>query len=208
MKITQRIRRAAGWVDAEVGGINARGVDILVAQRPLPVDCSDAVAHARLGEERLVVSARTARSKIGRALAAFELDVRPACGEKLADDMADLAISFMSQFAQNRVEVRIDLANEQSCPKFHCDNVVVRMVTTYAGPGTEYVYAEEPGTTHRAAPGALVFLKGHRHPTHTDSVQHRSPLVRHGVRRLTLAIDQEDWLSNIHRQLHDGHGGQ
>lgn len=197
MKITQRIRRAAGWADAEVGSIGSRGVDILVVKRPLPVDCSEAVAKARLGEERLVVSARTARSKIGRALARFDLDLRPACHAKLADDMADLALGFMSQFAQNRVEVRIDLADEQSCPKFHCDNVDVRMVTTYAGPGTEYVYANEPGTTHRAAPGALVFLKGHRHPTHTDSVHHRSPPVRRGVRRLTLAIDFEDWLTAL-----------
>jgi hypothetical protein len=111
MKITQRIRRAAGWADAEVGGIGSRGVDILVVKRPPPVDCSEAVAKARLGEERLVVSARTARSKIGRALARFDLDLRPACHAKLADDMADLALGFMSQFAQIRVEVRIDLAD-------------------------------------------------------------------------------------------------
>jgi hypothetical protein len=197
MKITQRIRTAAGWPDDEIGGIGSRGVDILVVKRPPPVDCSEAVKKARLGEERLIVSARTARSKIGRALARFDLDLRPACSAKLADDMADLALGFMARFEQKRVELRIDLADEQSCPKFHCDNVDVRMVTTYAGPGTEYVYANEPGTIHRAAPGALVFLKGHRHPTHTDSVHHRSPPVRRGVRRLTLAIDFEDWLTAL-----------
>jgi hypothetical protein len=63
MKITQRIRRAAGWTDDEIGGIGSRGVDILVVKRPPPVDCSEAVKKARLGEERLIVSARPIRSR-------------------------------------------------------------------------------------------------------------------------------------------------
>jgi hypothetical protein len=40
-----------------------------------------------------------------------------------------------------------------------------------------------------------VLLKGHRHPTHTDSVLHRSPPMRPGTRRLCVAIDHADWLT-------------
>lgn len=41
----------------------------------------------------------------------------------------------------------------------------------------------------RAKQGSLVFLKGHRHPTHRDSVHHRSPAIPHGGRRLCLVLD-------------------
>jgi len=68
-------------------------------------------------------------------------------------------------------------------------------VTTYAGPGTEYVEMPAADTVHRVAPGSLVLLKGHQHPTHADRVRHRSPPLRPGTRRLCVAIDRADWLT-------------
>jgi hypothetical protein len=50
MKITQRIRTAAGWPDEEIGGIGSRGVDILVVKRPPPVDCSEEIGRASCRE--------------------------------------------------------------------------------------------------------------------------------------------------------------
>ena len=83
-------------------------------------------------------------------------------------------------------------SDRQTCPKFHCDYVVVRLITTYAGPGTEYVRADSAGAIRRAGPGSLVLLKGRRHPTHADTVHHRSPPVAAGARRLVVAMDCEE----------------
>jgi hypothetical protein len=80
------------------------------------------------------------------------------------------------------------MVKTQSCPKFHCDNVHVRLVTTYFGPATEYQFAGEDAI--QVAPlYSLVFLKGHKHPTHGDAVYHRSPEVPAGGKRLCVVID-------------------
>ena len=80
------------------------------------------------------------------------------------------------------------------CPKFHCDYAVVLLITTYAGPGTEYILADDTATVRRADSGSLVLLKGRRHPTHADTVHHRSPPVVAGTRRLVMAMDCEERL--------------
>jgi hypothetical protein len=94
----------------------------------------------------------------------------------------------MAEFNRPSVNLRIEIVDTQSCPKFHCDNVYVRLVTTYVGPGTEYQFAGEEAI-HVAGPGSLVFLKGHKHPTHRDSVHHRSPAVPSGSKRLCVVVD-------------------
>ena len=100
----------------------------------------------------------------------------------------DLVTAFLDQFDLQQARLRIEITRTQSCPKFHSDNVHIRLVTTYLGPTTEYQYA---GTNeiHTAPLGGLVFLKGHGHPNHRDTVHHRSPEVPVGEKRLCVAID-------------------
>jgi hypothetical protein len=195
MKRSHLTRRAAGWTDEAVRGIDAAGCDIAVVRRPPPMECGPLVAGGTLGAVRFTTAARGAAAKIDRALARLDL-VKPARQRAaVADDILSLVCGMLAVFSWPRVEVRLDLTDEQSCPKFHCDNVLVRLVTTYVGPGTEYVERHAADTVHRAAPGSLVFLKGHRHPTHSDRVLHRSPPMRPGTRRLCVAIDHADWLT-------------
>lgn len=197
MKISQRIRRPAGWADEDIRRIHAAHTDILVIRRPVPVECAELVARGRVGEVRFETTARGAATKIDRGLDRLELTAPGRQRARLADDILGLVCGVLAGFDWPRVEVRLDLADVQACPKFHCDNVLVRMVTTYVGPGTEYVETQRPDVIHRAAPGSLVFLKGHRHPTHRDSILHRSPAFPRGSRRLSVAIDRADWLTAI-----------
>jgi hypothetical protein len=195
MKRSQLIRRATGWTDEAVREINAAGSDIVVVRRPPPVECGPLVAGGTLGAVRFTTAARGAATKIDRGLAKLDL-VKPARQRAaVADDILSLVCGMLAVFSWPRVEVRLDLTDEQSCPKFHCDNVFVRLVTTYVGPGTEYIEMPAADTVHRAAPGSIVLLKGHRHPTHADRVLHRSPPLRPGTRRLSVAIDHADWLT-------------
>jgi hypothetical protein len=188
-------RRAAGWSDEDVHAIDAAGSDVIVVRRPLPVECGPLIAGGALGEVRFTTKARGAAAKIDRGLARLELVNPVRQRAALADDILSLVCGMLTVFSWPRVDVRLDLTDEQTCPKFHCDNVVVRLVTTYVGPGTELIERQKPETICRVGPGSLVLLKGHRHPTHADRVLHRSPPVRWGTRRFSVAIDRGQWLA-------------
>ncbi len=193
MKISQRTRRAADWNDTDIRQIDDPGHDILVVSRPLPVDCFHLLVGAAVGEVRVKTTALAAASKIARGLSRLHIAFPGRDRELLTEDIFGLVCGMLVTFDWPRVEVRMEVADTQSCPKFHCDNVTVRLVTTYTGPGTEYIARSAPQTIHQAPAGALVFLKGHRHPTHGDQILHRSPELTPGNRRLTVAIDSADW---------------
>jgi hypothetical protein len=196
MRIAQRTRRAVGWNDADIRQIDEAGNDILIVHRSLPADFSQLAADAKVGEVRFKTTARGAAGKISRGLSHLDLTLPGRHRALLAEDIFGLVCGMLVTFGWPRVEVRLDVADVQSCPKFHCDNVSVRLVTTYTGPGTEYVARSSSKAVHRAAAGALVFLKGGRHPTHGDRILHRSPELRPGNRRLTVAIDFANWLDH------------
>jgi hypothetical protein len=195
MKLTHRIRRADGWSDDVIAGIHVPDTDILVARRPLAVECGDLVAGGTIGEVRFKTSSRGAAAKIARGLERLDMTAPTRQRVRLADDILGLVCGMLAVFQWPRVEVRLQLTNEQSCPTFHGDNVVVRLVTTYVGPGTEFIERHAADTVHRAGTGSLVFLKGCRHPTHADRVLHRSPPMQPSARRFTVAIDWADWLT-------------
>jgi len=54
----------------------------------------------------------------------------------LSDDMVRTAELFAKLFGQQQMELRWEVTEHQSCPKFHCDNVYKRMLVTYFGPTT------------------------------------------------------------------------
>lgn len=126
----------------------------------------------------------------GDALAQAQLAVtRLYLPAELVDDIAHLIRSFVRQFGLARANLRVEVVNKVSCPKFHCDTLHVRLITTYSGPTTQYVHRDAPETILDAPQGSLVFLKGHLHPTFGDRVHHRSPPMPEGAKRLCVVLD-------------------
>ena len=107
-----------------------------------------------------------------------------------------------------RVGLRLICLTSAMCPKFHADNITLRLVTTYTGPCTELLEgaslepqaAEGPGglpphSTHvtRATPGDIVLLKGHAWPGNDGrGAVHRSPIATPDNPRLVLTLDALD----------------
>lgn len=171
------------WDDESIKSFAEGDDDVFVFTRTPLEGLGEAVLAGRVHE----YIAPVRRDRVG-------FEVRGGLGElrlksrELADDLITLVQSFLDQFDLPEARLRIEITRSQSCPKFHSDNVHVRLVTTYVGPTTEYQKAGDD-TTLVAPLGGLVFLKGHRHPTHRDAVHHRSPVVPNDVKRLCVAID-------------------
>ncbi len=165
------------------------GTDIFVIPRSVDFSLGSQVHEARLGEYRMRIEPGIAAPVIRDSLLALDIE-----SESLVDDICESIRLFAKAFQQPRVDLRIEVADKQSCPKFHCDNVFVRMLTTYAGPATEYVYLDRPHSICQAPLNALVLLKGHRHPNHQETVHHRSPEIPQGEKRLCVIYNCDQWL--------------
>ena len=174
---------ATAWSSPELAELKSGSADIMVLEREHLLNLAEAVRLAPIAEFRERVTLRNAAQKVEQGVNKMQL-----ANTGLANEVTSLVHSFLAEFDRSSVSLRIEIVDTQSCPKFHCDNVYVRLVTTYVGPSTEYQYVGE-SNVRVSGLGSLVFLKGHKHPTHRDSVQHRSPAVPPGTKRLCVVID-------------------
>jgi hypothetical protein len=174
----------SAWDQALVAGFEVGRDDILVIERPTIPEVAVAMRTARVHDWRCDVTAVDAHARISDAMEALHID----CPTLVADVVA-VARSFLAQFTAARGSLRVEVVTTNTCPKFDCDNVRIRLVTTYHGPGTEYVFVTAPDDIRQGPTGALMFLKGYQHPTHSNAVLHRSPMVPPGVKRLCVVLD-------------------
>ncbi len=171
------------WSQQIVSAFDSARDDILVIERtPLDVDVVE-ISCGKVHEYRNSVTAGTIERHVATGLSELEVD----CAV-LQQDLAEVASSFLAQFQRRTLRLRMEIVNTRSCPKFHCDNVRMRLVTTYFGPSTEYQFVGHDNI-HVTPLYSLVFLKGHKHPRHSDTALHRSPNVAPGTKRLCVAID-------------------
>lgn len=160
--------------------------DIVVMPRELKMDLRSEIEHAPIGECRVSVPCFTHRLFIQKNLAALKID-----SELLLNDIGHAVELFGALVDQASVELRMELTNVQTCPKFHCDNVFLRMLITYLGPTTEYIDRDSPDQVYSAPLNALVFLKGHKNPSYQERILHRSPSVPKGQKRFCIVVNFE-----------------
>lgn len=104
-----------------------------------------------------------------------------------------------------RTGIRIEMPDQAMCPRMHVDHVTLRLITTWQGPGTEWL--DEAGAdrsllgtdhviraqafVHRANTGDILVLKGERWPGNSGGgVVHRSPPAEGArPRRVLFACD-------------------
>lgn len=128
----------------------------------------------------------------------------------LRDDISELVDMYACLFEVEHVGLRLKSLERAMCPRFHVDRVVCRLLTTYAGVGTEYLANEDVDRSrvgrpvedplqppvwhksakiHRLPPGAVALCKGEAWPGNEGrGFVHRSPDPGDGP-RLLLSID-------------------
>lgn len=160
------------------------GCDLLVLPPITPLSFPVHLGAARTGVLKSRVTPASAERVVGELAAKLNL-----MNSYLVEAMRHTTVLFLSAFSRRAADLRLEVIDRQSCPKFHQDSVHVRLLVTYAGPGTEYVSLDSPEQASQAPVGSIVLMKGSKHPTNAGTILHRSPPVAAGERRLCLVLD-------------------
>jgi hypothetical protein len=161
-------------------------VPVLVIERAPPVDPAAALsAVAGAGAGTVAGTWRFAGSPEAVRVA---LQGLPSA---LAADIHDLVQRFAALTDKATVRVRLEAVDGDACRKFHADYTDLRLVTTYAGPGTDIrTTTAEDSPVHRIRAGDIALFKGRLFPGEPPVLLHRSPPIEGtGERRIVLVLD-------------------
>lgn len=112
-------------------------------------------------------------------------------------DAALLADHFCTALGLGRFEVRLEVVSTDSCRKFHGDYVSARLITTYVGPGTDWLDADgasalargvQPVQINRMKAGDVGLFKGRLATLH-PAIHRSPPISQSGERRLLMVLN-------------------
>ncbi len=111
--------------------------------------------------------------------------------EPLAEDALMLAQRFARFMRVYSLRLRLERIDSNACRKLHADYTDVRLLCTYAGPGTDYLADPgEPEQLLRMDAGWVGLFKGRNFTPGHEPAFHRSPPIEGtGAKRLLLVID-------------------
>ncbi|HDY86267.1 hypothetical protein LCGC14_0471080 [marine sediment metagenome] len=194
--------------------IYQESVNLCIWQRQLSKSVTDYVdwllATASNRELRIIAESNDVISVILNALPAHD-------GlSALAGDINVLATMFADLFDLKRIGIRLSILDRNMCPRFHTDNLPCRLVSTYAGSGTQWLpeYSVDRSKLGHGAGGVPDKVSGiYSHLSHiqqfnagdvgllkgagwlgneTRAIVHRSPEIATGDKRLLLTLDFGD----------------
>ena len=121
----------------------------------------------------------------------------PALHDALAEDIAALARLYCAAMDLARFELRLEVVRTDSCRKFHADYVTARLITTYAGEGTDWLDEADalrvaagmpPERINRLAAFDVGLFKG-RLATDRPAIHRSPPIADTGAVRLLLVLN-------------------
>lgn len=205
------IRQQQGATPKSLSGILDDGVNLAVWNRQLPLHIADFATLLLSLNEPLAqsLSLEMADDEAEPNLHGLASGFRDLEGyEGFIADVSWLVSAFACLLGARRIGVRLRVLDKAMCPRFHVDHVPVRLITTYAGLGSEWLRegamdrrqlgqaAAEPQDDtliQKIDSGEVALLKGEKwHGNEGFGLIHRSPHLDPGERRLILTLD---WLS-------------
>lgn len=200
-------RQAQGDTPDVLTQILADDVNLALWQRRLPAHIADFGAlllslNEPLAESlSLVISTDDAEPDL-RGLASGFGDLLGY--EGFITDVSWLVSAFACLLGARYIGLRLRVLEKAMCPRFHVDHVPVRLITTYAGIGSQWLREDamdrrqlgtdtaEPQDIQHMGSGEVALLKGEKwHGNEGFGLIHRSPQPAPGERRLILTLD---WL--------------
>ncbi|KYF52749.1 hypothetical protein BE08_05815 [Sorangium cellulosum] len=187
-------------------------VNLVCWNRPLPPGV----------DEQLAAWARRLPADFDEVVPAASLDLAAATDGLdeplhgwLTSDLAALLARFASLAQASRLRVSFGAVRSDQCRKFHMDYVRYRLISTYAGPGTEWVPddavsrealgrpASSPwkanqeivpnaSVVRHAVAGDVIVMKGARHEHRRGAVHRSPPIAASGKVRVVLVASTVD----------------
>lgn len=187
------------------------GVNLAVWQRRLPAQIADFAEALLAQNEPLAQSITLELSRVDSepnltGLVAQYADL-PGQAAFLAD-VAWLVRAYACLLDARRIGLRLRALDKAMCPRFHVDHVPLRLITSYAGVGSEWleegamprsklgqpgVEPQDEALIQHLDAGHVALAKGEKwHGNEGRGLIHRSPQPPAGERRLLLTLD---WLA-------------
>lgn len=183
--MTRDVVRGAGV--GALADIRHHDVALALWERDLPPGLRDALP--RLDLDALDDVAVTLAADEAPDLALRTAGYPEAAIAPLAADIAMLLRRHAALTGTGRLSLRLEVVETDACRRFHADYVTLRLLCTYAGPGTQWHSVTEADTIRQVPTGAVAVFKG-RLLLDPPTLLHRSPpIAATGQRRLMLAID-------------------
>lgn len=193
------------------GEVLRDGVNLAIWQRQLPPQISDfASALLAQGEslaESMVLELADPEAEPNLSGLVEGYSDLPGQAAFL-QDVSWLASAFACLFDAKRIGLRLRILDKAMCPRFHVDHVPVRLITSYAGVGSEWLAEglmarrrlgepaaepSDPSLIQRAEAGHVLLAKGEKWiGNEGGGLIHRSPQPPAGERRLLMTLD---WLA-------------
>ncbi|KAI3485015.1 hypothetical protein L1887_51790 [Cichorium endivia] len=143
------VRQAFGETPGVLTEALQDGVNLAVWQRRLPVHIED-FARLLLSLNEPLADARTPGNRQGRRGAAARRHrqrLRDLAGyEGFIADLGWLVGAYACLLDARSVGLRLRVLESAMCPRFHVDQVPLRLISTYAGPASEWL---EEGVVNR-----------------------------------------------------------
>lgn len=203
------IRQTRGETPLALSDILEDGVNLALWQRQLPLHIAEfgelLVALNEPLADSMVIELSSEDSEPNlKGLASSCRDLEGY--EGFVADVSWLVSAFACLLGAKRIGVRLRLLDKAMCPRFHVDHVPVRLITTYAGIGSQWLREgvmdrrqlsqpeAEPGERiEQIQCGEVALLKGTKwHGNEGHGLIHRSPALKADERRLILTLD---WLA-------------
>ncbi len=170
---------------------NSRNCELSIWHRPARVGLARAFAQLRFeGFEDLRVEGDT-----DHVLDTMRHALEPLKwpGEVTGILLGDVAM-VLAQVSRVRplFQLRLEHVTDDACRRFHKDNTHLRLITTYTGPGTQWIQKTDGVQSpelNTLAPFDMAIFRGQRSGGH-ETVFHRSPPIKgSGLSRLVMVID-------------------
>ncbi|MDQ0651630.1 DUF1826 domain-containing protein [Pseudomonas cedrina] len=203
------IRQTRGETPLALSDILEDGVNLALWQRQLPLHIAEFGAllvalNEPLADSMVIELDREDAVPDLQGLARHCRDLEGY--EGFIADVSWLISAFACLLGAKRVGVRLRLLDKAMCPRFHVDHVPVRLITTYAGIGSQWLRegvmdrrtlghpdAEPTDRIEQIQCGEVALLKGTKwHGNEGHGLIHRSPALKAAERRLILTLD---WLA-------------
>ncbi|MCE6977694.1 DUF1826 domain-containing protein [Pseudomonas frederiksbergensis] len=205
------IRQVQGDTPKALTGILDDGVNLALWQRQLPAHIADfgrllLSLNEPLAESlSLEMPSEEAEPNLHGLASGFS-DLEGY--EGFIADVSWLVSAFACLLGARRIGLRLRVLDKAMCPRFHVDHVPVRLITTYAGIGSQWLQEgamdrqqlgkpdaepQDDSLIQQITSGEVALLKGEKwHGNEGFGLIHRSPQPAPGERRLILTLD---WLS-------------